>query len=183
MERKDIDNSNESDIIKLEGVKSVPINSIELPIEQRNTGKGNPNAVLIFDVDLSNRQKELLEALPEIDSSCAVKKNNVNMKDLSALTAKTGVEFAMFTKENERLIIRGDRYSVNIDIEKAEQLKMAGYRWSGHTHPGTDFLSMQPSDGDYAILDCFNQENAVIYNSKGDFRTFEKRRDWCAKSR
>ena len=99
------------------------------------------------------------------------------MKDLSALTAKTGVEFAMFTKENSRLIVRGDQSSVNIDVEKALKLCQSGYRCSGHTHPGMDFLSIQPSDGDYAILECFKQENAVIYNSKGDFRTFEKRSD------
>lgn len=168
-------NNDNSDIISKKEVKSMSINSIEFPIEQRNTGKGNPNAVLIFDVDLNNRQKELLKVLPEFDSNCIIKKNDVNMKDLSALTAKTGVEFAMFTKENSRLIIRGDQSSVNIDVEKALKLCQSGYRWSGHTHPGMDFLSMQPSDGDYAILECFKQENAVIYNSKGDFRTFEKR--------
>lgn len=115
-------------------VKSVSINAIELPIEQRNTGKGNPNAVLIFDIDLNNRQTDLLNALPNFNSWCT-----------------------------------------DIDIYKATQLAKLGYRWSGHTHPGLDFLSMQPSDGDYAILECFKQRNAVIYNSKGDFRTFEKR--------
>ena len=170
-------NNDNSDIINKKEVKSMSINSIEFPIEQRNTGKGNPNAVLIFDVDLNNRQKELLKVLPEFDSNCIIKKNEVNMKDLSALTAKPGVEFAMFTKENSRLIVRGDQSSVNIDVEKALELCQSGYRWSGHTHPGMDFLSIQPSDGDYAILECFKQENAVIYNSKGDFRTFEKRSD------
>ena len=33
------------------------IRSIDMPIEQRNTGKGNPNAVLTFGVELNNRQK------------------------------------------------------------------------------------------------------------------------------
>ena len=33
---------------------------IEFPIEQRNTGKGNPNAILTFDVELNNRQKSFL---------------------------------------------------------------------------------------------------------------------------
>lgn len=97
------------------------------------------------------------------------------MSDLSALTAYTGDEFAMFTKGNERLILRGNAYMVNIDIDEARILAKSGYKWSGHTHPGVDFLCMQPSDGDYSILDCFNQESSAIYNSKGNYRTFEKR--------
>ena len=65
--------------------------------------------------------------------------------------------------------------SVNIGVEDARLLGDQGYKWSGHTHPGTDFLCMQPSDGDYAILNEFSQTSAVVYNSKGEFRTFEKR--------
>ena len=148
---------------------------IEFPIEQRNTGKGNPNAIVTFGIELNNRQKELLEMLPDFDSSAIVSKKSVNMSDLSAFTAHTGDEFAMFTKGNERLIIRGNSQMVQIDIEKAKELSEHGYKWSGHTHPGFDFISMQPSDGDYSILDCFKQNSSVIYNSKGEFRTFEKR--------
>lgn len=40
------------------------------------------------------------------------------MRDLSALTASTGCEFAMFTKEWKRIIIRGNESMVNIDVEK-----------------------------------------------------------------
>lgn len=152
------------------------ISAIEQPIEQQHTGKGNPNAILTYDTPLNNRQQHLLEQLNEFDSRTAVPKNSVNMADLSALTAKTGDEFAMFTKGNERIIIRGNPYKVNIDIDEAERLSADGYKWSGHTHPGFDFLCMQPSDGDYSILDCFKQPNSVIYNSKGDYRPFEKRR-------
>ena len=151
------------------------IHSIDMPIEQRNTGRGNPNAVLTFGVELNNRQKELLYKLPGYDSRIIVERDLVNMADLSALTAYTGDEFAMFTKGNERIIIRGNSIKVNIGISEAEKLAKDGYKWSGHTHPGIDYLSMQPSDGDYAILDCFKQKISVIYNSKGDYRTFEKR--------
>lgn len=175
---KFVDNSADLGIIEV-GSEKMTISSIErpigFPIEQRNTGKGNPNAILIFDVDLNNRQKELLEMLPEYNSRAVVPKDAVNMTDLSALTAKTGVEFAMFTRRNERLIVRGNEYMVDINTDMAVELNKNGYRWSGHTHPGLDFLAMQPSDGDYAILESFNQKNSAIYNSKGDFRMFEKR--------
>ena len=173
---KNVDNTAESGIIKTVSDKAT-ISNIESPIEQRNTTKGNPNAIYHFDVDLNERQKLLLEQLPEFNSQVVVDKKNVNMSDLSALTAKTGCEFAMFTKGSERLIIRGNNKMVNVDIQMAQELAKAGYRWSGHTHPGDTFFVMQPSDGDYAILACFKQESTAIYNSIGNFRTFEKRSD------
>ena len=44
------------------------IRSIGQPIEQRHTGKGNPNAIITFDVELNHRQTQLLAQLPEFDS-------------------------------------------------------------------------------------------------------------------
>lgn len=96
------------------------------------------------------------------------------MKDLSALTAYTGVEFAMFTKGSERLIIRGSSSHVNIGFAEAILLSKHGFRWSGHTHPGTDRNCSMPSTGDKEILKCFRQNISVIYDSKGQYRTFEK---------
>lgn len=147
---------------------------IEFPIEQRNTGKGNPNAILQIGRPLNNRQQELLSQLSEFDSRIVVAKNAVKMSDLSALTAVTDNEFAMFTKGGERLIIRGNAVQVNIDNEAAKKLSAEGYRWSGHTHPGMDYNSLQASPGDKAVLQYFNQKNAVIYNSKGQFLIFER---------
>lgn len=156
------------------GSGRVHISAIEQPIEQKHTGKGNPNAILIFDVELNTRQKQILEQLPEYDSRAIVPRETVNMADLSALTAKTGDEFAMFTKGSERLVIRGNSVKVNIDVIEAKRLSQNGYRWSGHTHPGTEINSLLPSPGDKAILNAFNQNNSVIYNSKGLFATFGK---------
>lgn len=148
--------------------------TIKTLIEQRHTGRGNPNAILQFGTSLNNRQKLLLEQLPEFDNRITVPKKSVKMSDLTALTAITGNEFALFTKGNSRLLIRGNTKMVNIGIEDAKILAAEGYRWSGHTHPGTEFICMQPSDGDYAILECFGQSSSVIYNSKGDFRIFQR---------
>lgn len=166
--------SGESGIIVSKDVQNMSIHSIDLPIEQRHTGKGNPNAVLTFGIELNNRQKQLLELLTEFDSRVTVPKKSVSMTDLSALTAYTGDEFALFTKAGERLIIRGNAQSVNIDIETAKQMAEQGYRWSGHTHPGVDFNCLFASDGDKFVLEQFKQSTSVIYNSKGQFSTFEK---------
>lgn len=171
-----VDNNSRNDIIKAGRDKmNVGINSIENPIEQRNTAKGNPNAIMLFDRPLNNRQQLLFDILPQFNSKAVVSKKTVSMKDLSALTAYTGDEFAMFTKGKERLIIRGNANMIDIDEAKAYALAKDGYKWSGHTHPGINDLCLTPSDGDYRILDCFKNATSVIMNSKGEFRTFEKR--------
>lgn len=156
------------------GSGSVFIESIDKPIEQRHTGKGNPNAVLHFDVELNNRQQRLLDALPAYNSRTSVPKGDVSMTDLSALTAKTGDEFAMFTREGTRLIVRGNSFRVEITPEEAYAMGRNGYVWSGHTHPGFDMNALQPSDGDYAILNQFDQESSAIYNSTGNYLIFER---------
>jgi hypothetical protein len=172
--KKVLTKGNQYGIINSQGGKIMSINNIDSPIEKRNTAKGNPNAILLFDRPLNNRQLNLLEMLKEYDSRVGVPKKSVNMKDLSALTARTGDEFALFTKGNERLVIRGNYNSVNIDIEQAIELNKSGYKWSGHTHPGIDKNASIPSRGDKDILKCFKQDISVIYNSKGEYRTFEK---------
>ena len=148
-------------------------NSSESKIEDRNTARGKSSAITHFDAELNTRQEKILKELPEEGSRATVKKNKVNMSDLSALTAKTGVEFAMFTKSEERLIVRGAETYVNITVSEAKEMAAKGYKWSGHTHPGVGRNVLQPSTGDYEILKCFNQKFSVIYNSLGEFQTFE----------
>lgn len=171
---KKLTNGGKGGIIMMQGDKNTLINSIDSPIEQRNTAKGNPNAILIFDRPLNNRQQKLLTVLTDYDSQTLVRKKDINMKDLSAMTAVTGDEFAMFTKGNNRLIVRGNATQVNIDVNKATELRKQGYKWSGHTHPGVGINITMPSTGDKDILKAFQQETSVIYDSKGGFRTFEK---------
>ena len=125
-----------------------------------------------FGKELNNRQKKILEQLPKYDSQKVFTKEEVSMIDLSALTSHTGDEFAMFTRGSQRLIIRGDEISVNINIDKAIELAENGYKWSGHTHPGTDLLCLQASEGDLDVLTAFNQEFSVIYNSLGQHLVF-----------
>ena len=151
--------------------KNVKINS---PIERRNSSKGRPQAINIFGVELNARQKRLLAELPDYRSSVLVAKKSVNMKDLSALTAATGSEFALFTKRGKRLIVRGDMRSVDIGVEAAEELAKSGFKWSGHTHPGTDELTRFASAGDIQVLKAFGQSQSVIYDSNGRYEVFRR---------
>jgi hypothetical protein len=88
---------------------------------------------------------------------------------LAALTAKESVEFAMFTRGSERLIVRGDRGSVNINSFDAVVLNARGYRWSGHTHVGRNLAA---SYGDKKVLRRFVQKRSVIYNAMGERNIF-----------
>jgi hypothetical protein len=149
--------------------------NIGAPIEGKSEGPGNPNAILHYGQPLDKRQQALLDALPEYDSKVTVPKGSANMSDLSALTAKTGVEYAMFTKGSERLIIRGDEKKVNIGLEEARALNAQGYRWSGHTHVGVAPNVLIASDNDVKILAQFDrQDMSVVYSSSGQFLPFTK---------
>ena len=163
-----------SGIIKTRG-DNVP--TIRQPIEQRNTGKGSPNAMLHFDRPLNNRQMRLLDQLPAFDSRVTVRKKDVNMRDMAALTAQTGDEYALFTRKGKRLVIRGSVSMTNIDEQMAREMAAAGWRWSGHTHPGTDLFCLYSSEGDRLVLEAFGQETSVIYNSLGQWLTFENGKD------
>lgn len=143
-------------------------------IERRNTENGRPQAIIHFGANLSKRQQKVLKQLPEYNSRCIVRKKEIKMSDLAALTAYTNNEFAMFTKGQERVIIRGDINHVDINKESALELKNDGYKWSGHTHPGNDKVVLVPSEGDYEILRMFGQKRSVICNSSGAYDVFGK---------
>lgn len=64
------------------------------------------------------------------------------------MTAATGVEFAVFTRRAERLVIRGNETGVPKSLKELEKLSKQGYRFTGHTHPGTAINFNWPSKGD-----------------------------------
>jgi hypothetical protein len=162
--KKDLDFGAESSILI-----GVDRNTIRSPIEHGpHSGKGEPWAITRHGRPLTNRQQTLLNELPLRGSEAEVKKSDVSLMDLSALTAKTGVEFAMFTHGSKRLIVRGISNKVDVNRERALVLKAQGYTWSGHTHVDT----LIESEGDLDILDAFDQKSSVIYNAEGRFRAF-----------
>jgi len=130
---------------------------------------GHPVDISFSDRALSRRQQIVLDRLPEYGSGGTFKKREVSMLDLAALTAKTGAEFAMFTCQGNRLIVRGDCERIPINLAKAAELHALGFRWSGHTHPGFSDASLIASDGDKRILKVFEQDRSAIYNAAGKY--------------
>ena len=120
--------------------------------------------------ELDRRQQNILDSLPEFGDRITVKKRCVSMIDLSALTAKTGDEFAMFTHKGKRIIVRGDTKQVPLREKDIIKLHNEGYRWSGHTHVGYTEADLIASQGDKDTLILFQQDNSVIYNALGRCR-------------
>jgi hypothetical protein len=133
----------------------------------------HPADVLMGGKELNTRQQALLDALPAYGSETVVGKKQASMLDLAALTAKTGVEFSMFTRKGERMILRGGKANAPFAPDDAVNLRKEGYRWSGHTHSGYGLVDLEPSQGDSDVLSAFGQKKSLIYNAAGRHRVFE----------
>jgi len=151
---------------------------ISTPISHRQSGVGDPYAITEHKKALNNQQQYLLKDLQKTGDKITVARSEVRMTDLSALTAYEKVEFSMFTRSNERMVVRGDEKHVYIDRSDAATLSSEGWRWSGHTHTGSpkyDTSIKLESIEDRMILSQFaNQTQSAIYDIYGQFSTFSK---------
>jgi hypothetical protein len=141
-----------------------------------NAATGNPAAIANGLGQLNTRQATVLRQLPEYGASTIVPKS-FGQRDIAALTAETGDEFAMFSTGGRRLVYRGDANSVPITPELAEQLAARGWRWSNHTHPGLDTGVLRSSFGDRAVLSAMGGQRSSILNSRGQRSMFTPRGD------
>ncbi len=155
---RNLSSGGNNDKIKSEGISM---------IDSRKHPTGIPAGVAISGDPINARQQRVLNHLKAYDDRFEFNKRDVSMKDLAALTAHEGVEFAMFTKGGKRLVIRGEQNSVNVKPEHAKNLASQGYRWSGHTHPGSDYYTIVPSPGDRGVLEMMNHKHSAIYSSTG----------------
>ncbi|WP_289024778.1 LysM peptidoglycan-binding domain-containing protein [uncultured Sphingomonas sp.] len=130
---------------------------------------------------LSGRQQRLLDQLPSELSEITLRKSAVNVTDLAALTAKTGDEFALFTRGSQRLLIRGNKTGVPLLPEEISGLSAGGYRWSAHTQPGNRDLFLDASAGDRYALQLMGQERSLILNSTGRRNVFDATYDYRVK--
>ena len=153
-----IDNSAEN------GTISSMSDGISNPIEQAHP------ADVIWGKALNRRQESLLDRIPNYGDKLLVRKRDVSMLDLAAMTANAGVEFALFTRKGERLIVRGNEQQVRLYDSDLAELRDEGYRWSGHTHSGNRDVDLVSSEGDKRALIIMKQNNSVIYNAAGKHR-------------
>lgn len=150
-------------------------------INKRNTHViGKPKILFNYSFGkLSKTQEKLIDLLKEKDRIEIDKKREnikVTMKDLSALTAVTGLEFALFERNDKYIIFKGNSYSIYLNGNTIGMLINRKFIWVGHTHPGMSFNCLMPSDGDYKTLKALGQKKSTIYNSVGEYYVFEE--DW-----
>ena len=88
------------------------------------------------------------------------KKENlkITMKDLSALTAYTGIEYALFERNDKYAVYKGNSVEIILTQGDLAMLLNGKYQWIGHAHPGNSYNCLIPSDGDYNTLvqHCLN---------------------------
>lgn len=148
-------------------------------IQNRNTSLvGKPKLLYNYSfAKLSLTQKILMGKISSTKWVSLDKKEEnikVTMKDISALTSVTGIEYALFERNDNYIIIKGTNRCIHLDNSEIAKLINGGYTWIGHTHPGDSFNCLIPSDGDYDTLRMFNQRQSVIYNSVGQYYVFGK---------
>ncbi|WP_123646422.1 hypothetical protein [Lysobacter enzymogenes] len=154
------------DIIGAAGkTRGINVVNAELTIAS-NAATGNPAAISRGFGTLNSRQASVLEQLPEFGSSAIIHKS-FGQRDLAALTAATGDEFAMFSTGGRRLVFRGNFGSVPITPDMASELASQGWRWSSHTHPGYEVGVLRSSPGDQAVLGAMGGKQSAIFNSMG----------------
>ena len=141
------------------------------------SASGNPKDIIFEGAELNKRQQKLLQQLQNYGDRAIVRKSDVNLNDISALTAYSGNEYALFINSGRRMVIRGDSRTVPGDINIAQNLSGQGWRWSGHSHPGMTRTVLAPSRPDRIILQQFkNQTYSATVNSVGGYQRFSK--DW-----
>ena len=144
----------------------IMVSDKEDSVSARNSAIGKPNFVNAGS-SLSKRQMALLNHLQNDGDFVSVSKRECSLKDMAALSAHEGVEFAMLTRKGERMIFRGnDHHVTSLNGETVPQYRDAGWKWSGHTHV---YGGLLPSDGDAKILKLFNQKQSAIYDYRGQW--------------
>ena len=134
-------------------------------VSARNPAIGKPKFVNA-GAPLSKKQSNLLNRLQNDGDLITVNKRDCGLKDIAALSAHEGVEFALLTRKGERMVFRGNDHHVNsLNGQTVPQYRDAGWKWSGHTHV---YGGTIPSDGDLKILKLFNQNQSAIYDYRGE---------------
>lgn len=122
-------------------------------------------------VTLRREQKKLLEQVPEVGNWTKLRKKQVSVKDLAALTASTGHEFAVFTGKSSKILIHGTSKSWHIPHDAWEVIKSNQYEWTAHSHPTMTKITVSPEDRETLKLFTW-QEKSTIIDLKGNTKEF-----------
>lgn len=122
-------------------------------------------------VTLRSNQKKILDMIPQKGDWAEVRKKQIDTKDLAALTAATGHEFALFTGKNSKIIMHGSSVTWHIPKDAWDIINENKYEWTSHSHPTVTNLKASSSDID--TLERFTwQEKSSIIDLRGNVIEF-----------
>jgi len=137
----------------------------------RDPNLGDPAAIYHGYGRLSPRQEKLFRQL-EATPKWIGRKGDVSVRDIAALTAHSGDEFALFTRGPQRFVLRGNATNVDVTPTRAKILAAEGWKWTAHSHPGTSSVGLTASTGDQQVLRAFGQRYGLIVNGRGEVNVF-----------
>ena len=113
-------------------------------------------------VNLKARQEAIYQKIPNRNDAEIFRKKQVNIKDLAALTAYTGDEFALFYKGKRAIVVHGSPSNCNVYGETYDTIIREKWVWIAHSHPTTTKLKPSPSDVDSLKLFTWQKESSII---------------------
>lgn len=130
------------------------------------------------EVTLRKRQQKIYEAVKDRGSWAEFRNKQVDIKDLAALTAYTGDEFALFTGDRGKIVVHGRPKRWDIPNDAWEIIKNNQYEWTAHSHP--TFRNLRCSPEDIRTLNTFTwQRESVIIDLTGKTVVFTaSEQDW-----
>ena len=124
---------------------------------------------------LSETDSAILSQIEARFSWAQVPVESADIYTLAALTAETGDEFAMFARNNVKIVLHGasaDGRAWSIPEDLARRIFDEQLRWTGHSHPTTE--NLQPSVDDRKTLRLFTwQEKSDIVDLHGKTISFK----------
>jgi hypothetical protein len=151
----------------------LPRKGISFPVENEK--------IFQQPIKLNRHQRWLVEQLKKPGDLIEMPKKMLSINDMIKLSAHECVEFALFTRWSQRILMRGDVTYVPFTPGMAKKWAKRGWRWSGHTHPHGGNIPLTPSSGigkshDAAVLWRFSQYGtqrySVVYDWDGNWRVF-----------
>lgn len=122
-------------------------------------------------VELKEKQKLLLGGLEKAGDFVQLKKKDVSLDDLAALSAHQKCEFAIFTKGKNRILLRGNYNSCNISETLSKIVLDKKWEWTGHSHPTITRISASQADRNALKHFTWQKESSII-DLKGNTITF-----------
>lgn len=127
---------------------------------------------------LKTRHKRMLEMTSEPLSWAQFKSKSVHIRDIAALTAATGDEYAIFQRGGKKILLRGKGSIWRIPQELQKKILDEQWSWDSHSHPimGVPYSSSE----DRRTLRLFTwQTKSTIINLRGETLEFTgDEQDW-----